>query len=171
VKNQQREHITHREDLAGEHPFGDKGQLLLLVTFFVIWICDSFIFKYTTFLQESVPFKLNIILGLLVILTAFFFVRHAMRNFDDNDKKPKVFDKGAFSVVRHPIYFSANLLYIGFTFLTMSIASAMFWLVILFFYIFIANHEEKLLLNKFGEDYIDYKKSVPMLFPKRLRKK
>jgi len=164
MEKKRRDHITHRKDLAGEHPFGDMGQLILLITFFVIWIADSFILKCTIFLQEYVPLYLNVVLGLMIIYTAVRFVRFALQNFHDMDK-PHVFDEGTFAVVRHPIYLSANLLYIGFIFLTLSIASAIFWLIILGFYIFISKHEEKLLFDKFGDDYLKYKKKVPMLFP------
>jgi protein-S-isoprenylcysteine O-methyltransferase Ste14 len=171
MSKKRREHITHRKDLAGEHPNGDMGQLILLILFFVVWIADSFIFRWSTFLQEYVPFYLNVILGLLILYTAVRFVRFAMQNFHDMGETPHVFNDGAFSVVRHPIYLCANLLYIGFFFLTLSIASAILWLIILVFYIFISKHEEKLLLNKFGDDYNAYKKKVPMMFPKIFNRK
>jgi hypothetical protein len=32
-----------RTDLAGEHPFGDAYQLILLVLFLLIWGLDSFV--------------------------------------------------------------------------------------------------------------------------------
>ena len=44
-----------RKDLAGEHPFGDAGQLILLVLFLLIWGLDSFVFKFSTFLNPGVP--------------------------------------------------------------------------------------------------------------------
>ena len=164
-----KEHITHREDLAGEHSFGHKGQLILLIGFFIIWIADSFIFKYTTFLQKYIPYYINIIAGLFIILIAYKFVRSAMTNFHDTGETSNVFDDGAFGIVRHPIYTSANLLYIGFVLTTLSIASAAFWIVILLFYIFISKHEEKLLVNKFGEDYLKYKKKVRMIIPRTFK--
>ena len=44
----------HRSDLTGEYAFGDMGQLILLVVFLVVWIVDSFVFKYSTFLTKYV---------------------------------------------------------------------------------------------------------------------
>ena len=44
----------HRSDLTGEHVFSDIGQLILLVIFLTVWIADSFVFKYSTFLTKYV---------------------------------------------------------------------------------------------------------------------
>jgi len=44
----------HRSDLTGEYVFGDMGQLILLVVFLVVWIADSFVFKYSTFLTQYI---------------------------------------------------------------------------------------------------------------------
>jgi hypothetical protein len=55
MKNEKR-HLRkshqHRGDLTGEHAFSDMGQLILLVIFLVVWIADSFVFKYSTFLTQ-----------------------------------------------------------------------------------------------------------------------
>jgi len=73
-------------------------------------------------------------------------------------------------VVRHPIYLSAILLYLGLILLTFSIASTGVWLIIISFYIFISRYEEKMLTIEFGDQYLEYKKEVPMLFPNPFRK-
>ena len=49
----------------GEHPYGDAGQLILLVLFLVIWVGDSFFMRSSTILADYVPlFPRLIILGL-----------------------------------------------------------------------------------------------------------
>jgi hypothetical protein len=40
----------NREDLVGEHPFGDAGQLIFLIVFLALWALDSFVFRFSTFL-------------------------------------------------------------------------------------------------------------------------
>ena len=42
---------THhgRNDLIGEHKWGDMGQILFLICFLIIWIGDSFVLNYSTF--------------------------------------------------------------------------------------------------------------------------
>lgn len=49
---------------------------------------------------------------------------------------------------------------------TLSIASAVFWMLIIAFYIFICKYEERILTEEFGKDYLEYKKKTGMLFPK-----
>ena len=60
------------------------------------------------------------------------------------------------------------LLYPGLICITLSLASLVLWIFIIVFYWYISRHEEKLLLDRFGDEYKDYKRKVPMLFPLQL---
>ncbi|HXI87818.1 MAG TPA: isoprenylcysteine carboxylmethyltransferase family protein [Parvularculaceae bacterium] len=77
----------------------------------------------------------------------------------------RVVDKGPFGIVRHPIYTGlilgagAMAAIKGF-----SISLAGFVLIILGFWMK-ARLEEKLLIASLGEEYLNYRKRVPMLFP------
>ncbi|MCK5573513.1 MAG: isoprenylcysteine carboxylmethyltransferase family protein, partial [Bacteroidetes bacterium] len=73
---------------------------------------------------------------------------------------------GVFSVVRHPIYLSAILFYVALLVASLSILAFVIWIVTVLFYITISRHEEKLLTERFGKDYENYMKEVPMLFPR-----
>ena len=86
--------------------------------------------------------------------------------FGTTREKPEVISTGVFRIVRHPIYSGAILFYLGATVITMSIASAAFVLLIIGFYIAISKYEERILTEKFGNDYLEYKKKTGMLFPK-----
>jgi hypothetical protein len=44
----------HVVDLTGEHPFEDIGQLIIAFLFLVVWITDSFFFKYSSFLNKYI---------------------------------------------------------------------------------------------------------------------
>jgi protein-S-isoprenylcysteine O-methyltransferase Ste14 len=74
-----------------------------------------------------------------------------------------------FGVVRHPIYLSELLLYLGFLILGLSLAAGGVWLVAIGFLHAISRYEEELLLARFGEEYERYKRDVPMWIP-RLRR-
>ena len=161
-----KKHDSHPH-LTGEYRWGDLGQLILLVLFLGIWITDSFLFHYSTFLRDSIPDWIRIGLAGLVLITAWILARSGMRAvFGTSRETPGVIREGAFKFVRHPIYTGALLFYLGATLITLSIAAALFWLVILVFYILIARYEEKILTEEFGEDYSNYKSQVGMLFPK-----
>ena len=42
-----------RDDLTGEHTFGDTGQTILACLFAATWIADTFFLKYTAFLNRT----------------------------------------------------------------------------------------------------------------------
>jgi protein-S-isoprenylcysteine O-methyltransferase Ste14 len=153
--------------LTGEYRWGDTGQLILLVIFLGIWITDSFVFRYSTFLREIVPDYIRMPLAGIVLVLAWLLARGGMRLvFGTKRDNPEVIRDGVFRIIRHPIYTGALLFYLGASLITLSLASAGFWVVILIFYILIARYEERILTQEFGDAYTDYKAKTGMLFPK-----
>jgi protein-S-isoprenylcysteine O-methyltransferase Ste14 len=47
-----------------------------------------------------------------------------------------------------------------------SLAAALVWIIAIVFLHYISRYEEKLLLARFGDDYKQYMKDVPMYFPR-----
>jgi protein-S-isoprenylcysteine O-methyltransferase Ste14 len=45
------------------------------------------------------------------------------------------------------------------------------WAVIILFYVFLCKYEEKILIEKFGKEYEQYKLETPMLLPRPIRRK
>ena len=118
--------------LTGEHRWGDTGQLILLVMFLGIWITDSFIFHYSTFLSELVPNYIRVPLAGLVLIAGWYLARGGMKVvFGTVREKAGVISTGVFRIVRHPIYLGAILFYLGASLITVSIASAAFCLLII----------------------------------------
>lgn len=158
---------TGHPHLTGEHKWGDAGQLILFILFLAIWITDSFIFNYSTFLNEVVPGYLRISLAGLVLFAGWYLARGGMKAvFGTRREAPGLISSGVFSIVRHPIYTGAVMFYLGATIFTLSIASAAFWVLIIIFYILIARYEERILTEAFGEEYLDYQARVGMIFPR-----
>ncbi|MCO6474070.1 MAG: isoprenylcysteine carboxylmethyltransferase family protein [Melioribacteraceae bacterium] len=76
---------------------------------------------------------------------------------------------GAFSYLRNPLYFGNILIYLGIGIMSMALFPYLQIVALAFFFIqyhFIINEEEKYLQKTFGQEYSDYKKNVPRLFPK-----
>lgn len=166
MKNNKPIRHDNRADLVGEHTFGDRGQLILLVIFLLIWISDSFFIKYSTISPDSIPSIVRMIIGFPILIISGIFAKYGLRIvFGEVRDKPKIIEKGVFKIVRHPIYLGSILLYLGLTILTCSIASAILWIIIVIFYYYISKFEEKLLLKEFGRDYEKYMERVPMLIP------
>ena len=162
---------AHRADLAGEHRIGDSVQVIFLIVFLAVWGLDSFIFRYTTFLAESVPWFIRMGIGAVILISAFGLARSGLRIvFSEVRDTPEVIKNGVFSVIRHPIYLGAILLYLGMICITLSLASIALWVIIIIFYWFISWYEEKLLIQMFSDEYRDYQKKTPMLFPLKLRR-
>ncbi len=158
-----------REDLTGEHSLGDTIQLILLFLFLAVWILDSFVFHYSTFLEERIPGAVRWTVGIILLLSAAYLSMAGLRViFGEIRERPQVVTKGVFSLVRHPIYLGSVLTYGGLICITLSLFSAGLWVGITAFYWYISRHEEKLLIRRFGDEYRDYKRRVPMLFPIKL---
>ena len=161
-----RKHTGHPH-LTGEHKYGDLGQLILLFIFLGVWITDSFLFHYSTFLQDSLPNYARIAIAGPVLLAGWILARFGMKAvFGTPREKPELIDTGVFRIVRHPIYTGALLFYLGSIVMTMSLASAALWVLIIAFYIYLCRYEERVLTEDFGSDYLEYKKKTGMLFPK-----
>ena len=158
-------------NLTGEHRWGDLGQLILFFLFLGVYITDSFIFHYSTFLRDVVPDYLRIPAAAIVLLCGWYLARRGIKAvFGTERDKPEVISSGVFGMVRHPIYTGALLFYLGAILITLSIASAAFWLIIVFLYYLISKYEERILTEVFGADYTAYQKRTGMLFPGLFRK-
>lgn len=161
-----KKHESHPH-LTGEHRFGDAGQLILFLLFLGIWITDSFIFHYSTFLIDRVPDTIRLALAGVVLVAGWYLARQGMKLvFGTRREVPEVISSGVFRLVRHPIYTGAILFYLAASLSTLSLVSAGFWLVIIGFYIYISRYEERILTEAFGADYLNYKKKTGMLFPR-----
>jgi len=84
-------------------------------------------------------------------------------DLSDLDEKQELNISGAFKFVRHPIYFF-SILFLGLRptmtlfYLTMLIC------IVIYFYVG-SIFEERKLVEKFGEKYLEYQKNVPRIFP------
>jgi protein-S-isoprenylcysteine O-methyltransferase Ste14 len=160
-----------RDDLTGEHAIGDAGQIVLTCLFVAAWIADTFFFKYTTFLNRYVPPGVRIPAGAVLLVLSGYLARKGLSIvFGKEREKPGVIRESVFNIVRHPVYLSEILLYLGLLLLSISLAAAVVWIIAIGFLHYISRYEERLLLARFGEEYEQYMKEVPMWIP-RLRKR
>ena len=158
---------NNRDDLTGEHAFGDAGQIILACLFVGVWIADTFFFQYTTFLNGYVPLGARIPLGVLLFIISAYLARTGLAIvFGDKREKSAVIRKSVFGIVRHPVYLSEILFYLGLLTLSLSLAAVGVWVVTIVFLHYISKYEEKLLLARFGEDYAKYIREVPMWLPR-----
>lgn len=150
----------------GEHPYGDLGQIIILLGFLTIWILDSFVLHYSTFLSPYVPVYLRLIFACSILVIAIYLARSGHRAISDEVlSSPRILTDGAFSRVRHPLYLAALLFYLFLIALTLSLVSLFLFIGIFIFYNAIAAYEEKFCEKKYRQDYRDYRKNVPRWIP------
>ena len=156
-----------RNDLTGEHRFSDRGQVIFACLFAAIWVSDSFFLNYSTFPTEYMLLSVRIPVGIIFLTLAGYLAGKGLSIvFGDKTHKPSVTQKGVFNVVRHPIYLAEILLYLGLLVLNMSLAALGIWIAAIVFLRYISRYEEDLLVERFGDEYEQYMRRVPMWMPR-----
>lgn len=119
------------------------------------------------------PTIISLVIGLLVAglgeTFRFWGVGHASyeTRVTESVGAPRLVTSGPFGYVRNPLYIGNMLLYTGF-----GVMSAVPWLVVitlawfLFQYYMIVSREEEFLATKFGQEYRQYRQSVPRFIPR-----
>ena len=170
-KQTNRETQKQRDDLTGEHAVGAAGQIILVCLFAATWIPDTFFLGYTTFLNHYIPQGVRIPFGIVLLVLSSILVRKGLSIvFGEKRETPGVIRKSVFGIVRHPVYLSEILLYLGLLMLSISLAATVVWVIAIGFLHYISRYEERPLLARFGEDYEMYMREVPMWIP-RIHKK
>jgi len=155
-----------REDLTGEHPFGDAGQAILFLLFTTAWITDSFLCRCTT-LNQYIPLGFRIPASVILLaLSGFLTANGVSIVFGEIRQTPAVIRTGVFARVRHPIYLGEIIFCAGLLALSLSLAAFGVWIIMIGFLHFISRCEEKLLLARFGDEYRNYQREVGMWIPK-----
>lgn len=150
----------------GEHPFGDTGQLIALAAFLIAWVVDSFVLKFSTSPLSMVPIYIRLPIALVVLVISICLFRTSHHVVAGEHRPRKVISTGAFRYIRHPLYMSTILFYLALVISTVSIITFALWIFIFVFYDFIAGYEEKLIEEKFGEEYRSYKSMTGKWLPK-----
>ena len=80
--------------------------------------------------------------------------------------KDALITTGIYAHVRHPQYLGFLLLTLGINFLWTTFSTLILWPVLALLYYRLAKEEEKSMEKKFGEEYREYKRAVPMFIPR-----
>lgn len=169
MRKSDRKQHDHR-NLTGEHQLGHAGQLIIAVVFALVWLLDTFGFKSTIFLNDYIPNIIRTIIGFAWLILAGYLAKSSHDTiFRETQETSAVIRKGLYKIIRHPMYLSEILLYLGLLSFSISIAAVVVWIIAVGFFYYICRYEEQLLLQRFGDDYRKYLTEVPMWIP-RIRK-
>ncbi len=162
-------------DKNREHPFSHQIQFLCLISFFFIWILDSFIFHLSTSLSTNIPLIMRVtfflfVLGIAILLLRLshyvLFSHTREQEGGENHHPDELIETGIMAHVRHPLYLGTLLIYVAFFFLTLSLISFFCWIIIFGIYDRMASFEEKQLELMFCKAYLEYKSCVPKWIPR-----
>jgi len=129
-------------------------------------------------IEPSIPI---IILGLILIMigaiihawTAKLLGIKALIGYNEmrpDNEKGNLITSSLFSIVKHPTYLAHTLLWLGFFLLTGFLSLKILTIIdFLLSYFIIIPLEEKKLVQRFGQEYMDYKKRVSKFFPRFFR--
>lgn len=150
----------HGED---ELPYGHLLQVSCFILFLTVWLLDSFVFSYSTFLVGYLPWIVRLALALGVFLAGLAIIELAHGHLR-SIKSGRLMTTGIYGQVRHPLYLGTLLLYLPFILWTFSLLSLVPWMVAFAAYNRMASYEERLLTRRFGRKYAEYKKRVRKWF-------
>lgn len=143
--------------------------LFATVSFFAIVIYH---FSIETKRIFSPGLVLQIIGGILfvagLVVMALYVFNTGLKWLVKHDKEQKLVQNGIHRYVRHPLYSGTFLLIWGLWLVFPSLGLLIMSIVITIYTLVAIRFEEQKLVSEFGESYINYKKTTPMIVP-RLR--
>lgn len=107
-------------------------------------------------------------LGVAVFILAVITMRDSWRAGVSKEEKTELVTSGIFQISRNPAFLGFDMLYVGILLMFFNIPLCILSLLGgLLFHLQIVNVEEDFLLQEFGEEYVQYKKSVCRYLGKR----
>jgi len=150
-----------------EMPYTHLYLILLPITFMIIWILDTGIFRISTILDDYIPFVFRLIIFIVILITALSFIQISHKTlFKTHEPPTNLIDKGILGRTRNPMYFGILLIYVACISLSISLISIAAFIPIFLVYNKMVRFEEKIMENLFGSEFLEYKKKVPRWFPK-----
>ncbi|MGC9070176.1 MAG: methyltransferase family protein [Elusimicrobiales bacterium] len=134
-----------------------------------IFITEVFLIVLVLFFKPV--YLMLFILGLIFVLSGIILRLTSSMCI----RKNKILStKGPYSLCRNPLYLGSFLIFIGVMIQvsSLNLKTILMWVLypLVFIYIYInqINMEEKKLCEKFGDEYIEYKKNTPCIIPNKI---
>jgi len=141
---------------------------LILLVGFIIYVFYSFSF---TWLQIPLFSSLRW-LGAVIGICCLPFIAWIHRTLGESFSKTltiqedhKLITSGPYSRVRHPIYSIHTVWFLSWILVSANLLFTLSWMLWIFYVIIRVPQEEKMLIGKFGDEYIEYMKRTGALFP------
>jgi protein-S-isoprenylcysteine O-methyltransferase Ste14 len=145
---------------------GIGPKLVLFTLLYSLLLKTGIGYFHFDFTLKLVPYNFLVIIGTLLILIGVLFLIPSFIAISKLSKVNSLYTKGIYSVCRHPLYSSWIIFIVpGIILLLNSLILLTIPLVMYFIFRLLIKDEEISLLNKYGEQYREYKNQVGLLFP------
>lgn len=143
------------------------GPKLVLFTLLYSFLLETEIRHYHfDFTLKFVPYNFLVIIGTLLIVAGVLFLIPSFIAISRLRKADSLYTNGIYSICRHPLYSSWIIFIVpGIILLLNSLILLTIPLVMYFIFRLLIKDEEIYLLNKYGDQYGEYKNRVGLLFP------
>jgi len=135
--------------------------ILFLIQFVLLFLYEGQLDLFFLEIMAYFVFGLGAFLGIIPII--FFKRKGGVSKGDSYINTQNIVTTGPYAIIRHPQYLSFILLSTGISLLHQTWISLLltgFIILLTYFWTF---HEDKILIRKFGDEYIKYKERVPRL--------
>ena len=134
---------------------------LFYFTFFLVGIILDYLFPMKIFQNSMIEFIGFVLMALATLL--IFWAQKTTRNLDKENLTKNTFMCGPYKYTRLPTHWGLSFLIFGFG-LTINAFFVVVTTIISYFFtkFFILKKEENILIRKYGEPYLEYKKSVSL---------
>ena len=102
------------------------------------------------------------IAGIFLVVSSFISLKRIGRPTSGLEDTTIMIHRGIFKILRHPLYLGLSLFTIGFLFAYQAIALIIIGIITVFLFYLAARVEDSYNVKKFGSEYIEYMKKVPM---------
>ncbi len=157
-----------------------KRRTYVVIFFIVFWIIIPGLLYYASLVLDKfcfsnhklpsgtvIPGYILGISGFMLLLLTIYQFKYFSGEFPVSATPPdKIIQRGVFAIWRHPIYLFASVMLLGIALIIRS--KALLFIVFpafIFLVILYVIREESILIKRFGNQYIWYKKNVPLLVP------
>lgn len=104
--------------------------------------------------------------GLFITFIGLLLVAIGWRKVYRNTLKQDIAANGIYAYIRHPQYLGLIMITFGWLIHWPTIPTAIMWPILVVMYYKLARKEEIEMERVFGEKYLQYKRKVPMMFPR-----
>ena len=139
-----------------------ENYLLNYLSLIIVYIFLFFFLQ--SYLGNGRPLNLYTYIGIILLVFSIILFTVARIQlggaFQASAEAIKLVKTGIYKKIRHPVYLFGAIFFLGMIFVMQRFLFLLIWLILIGFQIRRIRKEEKILTEKFGNEYLEYKKQT-----------